>query len=62
MWAGMTPAQRRQTLRNMHADRSGMFVCVLAEAWMWATAEQAQALADAFPDLVAKYAAMGPAQ
>ena len=62
MWADMSAEQRRQTLRYMMAGADGMFWQSLATAWYWAAEEHAQKLADAFPDFVARYAAMGPAQ
>ena len=61
MWDDMSDEQRRQTLRNMRS-MGGSFVSLLADAWMRADDANAQKLADAFDDLVAKYAAMGPAQ
>jgi hypothetical protein len=61
MWADMSDEQRRQTLRNMfvHGD---LFAALLVHAWKVADKTDAQKLADAFPDLVARYAAMGPAK
>ena len=61
MWAGMTPAQRGQTLRNM-AQFGGSFVKALAAAWLLADPHHDQLLGEAFADLVARYGSMGPAQ
>lgn len=61
MWAGMTPAQRGQTLRNMQ-QFGGSFVKALAAAWLLADPANDQALGAAFPDIVVRYGSMGPAQ
>lgn len=53
-WTDMTPQQRSLTLPAMHRF-GGRFVKNLAYAWDLADTANAEKLAAAFPDLVAKY-------